>query len=225
MVMKLQRAGATAPAETTERRAPAGWGSKPTGDAAPANEQTTTAAPAEERKAPSGWGKPAGSPAAAPTEEQEQRAEIREKLNPEQQPGTTDEGSAGFSTDVIALKGQVEAGADVPFEGSQERTQSQGEAPKRTRTPKDTPPPSGLSLQDITDAVRSALNDNAPQPYVESDETRQVRYLSDTMYAAKAAADAVAALAGTGNTDAAGEVFELLFGAVEQQLKALGYGA
>lgn len=256
MVMKLQRAGAAAPVETSERRVPAGWGS-PGVVAAPdhqaaqvaANEQTAAVAqaivdtdkPTEERKAPSGWGKPASAAAAPQTEEQEQRAEIREKLNPET-PGEP-EGNAGFSAEVIALKGTVEQGEDpVPFENSQAvveaGTLATQAAPKATRSRAASPGSAAqvIDLDAVREALRSVLYERDNQlttnaEVVAYEEQRHAQYvdehngrvLNEILHGAKAAADAVAVLSAI-SADAGQEAHTLLFGAIEERIKGLGYG-
>lgn len=240
MVMKLQRAGAAAPVETSERRVPSGWGS-PSVVAAPepkADEVATQVAvaqavmspdkPTEERKAPSGWGKPASAAAAPQTEEQEQRAEIREKLNPETQ--GEPEGNAGFSAEVIALKGTVEQGEDpVPFEGSHTAAEAPpASLPKatRSRAANNGPAAQVIDLDAVREAVREAVEAAQPKGvYPTPDEEEKANYaLRNILDGAKSAAEAVAALALV-NPDAAGETYTLLFGAIEGRLKALGFAA
>jgi hypothetical protein len=128
MIMKLQRAGAAAPAAEGERRAPAGWGAPKT-EAAPAAQQTAAPA-AETRAAPAGWGKPAAAV-------QEQRAEIQEKLNP--QPET--EAAAGpaetgaFSRVIADMKEAIEGTASEPNgAGNDPLPEAQQEPAKTTRT-------------------------------------------------------------------------------------------
>lgn len=244
MVAKLSRAGATAPAGDGARTAPAGW-SKPAGGTAPvdAPENTaTTAADTGTRAAPAGWGKPAtgGAQAAEPT----QREEIREKLTAEPEGAGAAEVSGGFSDNVIALKSGVESGQ--AFEGGQaaspetlaaaERPPENG-AQTRSRAPRTSAPPaSGLSVSDIKDAVREALNDNTASgalqtaPYDhEADQRRYAdesttRQLAELIGSAKTAAEAVQTL-GLTNPDAAQDAYEKLFAAIEKRLGELGYGS
>lgn len=232
MVMKLQRAGAaasSASAPATERKAPAGWGT-PKGDAAndaavaevAQNTALAEAAQNEERRAPAGWGAPKGAPV---SEAQEQRAEIQEKLNPE-----TAADHGGFSGDVIAARTALEGGAgpeeaeQAPFEPGV--LQASAEPAKRTRARSidPTPPASGLSIQDIKDAVALAMNQpRATGPF---DEDHHAGWqLAELLSGAKAAAEAVVAIASTGNEGAAGATYELLFGAIEARLARLGYTA
>lgn len=237
MVMKLQRAGAAASAassNTEERRVPSGWG-KPAGDAAPQAEAAANqeAPAAEERKAPSGWGKPAGS---APSAAQEQRAEIADKLNPETQ--ADPEAGAGFSADVIALRGQVEGGGaeEAPFDGGQTAGQAEAPAARNTRSPRAKPQGDDGTLQEIRHEL-SALhaevallhaNHGVDQDAPQTDEEKAAQAERDTTYllqsllvGAKDAAQAVATLEAM-NPGAAQEAYELLFGAIEKRLAAHG---
>lgn len=226
MVMKLQRAGASAPATQGEgeRRVPSGWG-KPAANQEAAEAQAASPA-TEPRKAPAGWGRPAG---AAPSEAQEQRAEIQEKLNPETQ--ADPEATAGFSAGVIALRNQVEGGEsaadEAPFDGGQP---AQPAKAPRTRAKADpTPPASGLSIQDIKDAVGEVLNDNLPNVKTSSMETeeertanRRIYHLETLMRSLHTACEAAVAV-GAMSPESGAEVYALGVGAVEAELKAHGF--
>ena len=230
MVMKLQRAGAAAPAEGGAARAPAGWG-KPQGDPAPAAAQTAAAAPAEGRKAPSGWGRPAG---AAPTEVQEQRETIQEKLNPEVA-GSSDPiqpGAGGaFSDSVAQLRAQVEGATnDSPLPEQQQAATPPSTATRTRRSPAAAQASTGITLEDVEQAVANVMSRNGSelQPadeqrlrqWAEEHTTSQIAVLCA---AAKDAGSAVASLAGTGNIDIAAETYELMFGAIEKRLQQLGF--
>lgn len=249
MVAKLSRAGATAPAGDGARTAPAGW-NKPAGGAVAEVAQNTAQAEVAQndtgaRAAPAGWGKPAtgGAQAVEPT----QREEIREKLTAEPEGAGASEVSGGFSDNVIALKSGVESGQ--AFEGghaASPETLAAAERPAETASTRarasrtSAPPASGLSVSDIKDAVREALNDNGgvPHNYVEAPE-QAARYAAhaeidksraDTdqlvalIGAAKTAAEAVSTLY-TVNEGAALDLYGQAFGAIEQRLAELGYSA
>lgn len=238
MVMKLQRAGAAAPAATSgdgERRVPSGWGSPKGGATAPETAQNDAAAPqsGEERKAPSGWGAPKG---AAPSAAQEQRAEIAEKLNPETP--ADPEAGAGFSAEVIALRSQVEGGeeGEAPFDGGQPLTAAEAPAssPRTTRNrPAKTDDDTLQQLRQELSAIRAEMAllhaNHGVEPSARSDEEKAADAERDTTYmlasllgGAKAAAEAVTTL-GALNEDAAHEAYLLLFGAIEKRMAAHGF--
>jgi len=234
MVAKLQRAGATAPAQTAERKAPSGWGAPKAAATEPQEAANAMFSgveqPAATQRVPAGWGRPSG----VASDTAAQREEIQEKLNPAVEGVTVEsaEGAGGaFSADVIALRQQIEGGEEPPFDGAQTPA-----APKATRsraTKADpTPPASGLSVGDIQEAVRQAVKDSAPaqlggyQPteeerarYASESDTRQ---LAELIHAAKEASDAVASLTSV-NPDAAQDAYVTLFTAIEKRLAALGY--
>lgn len=244
MVMKLQRAGAAASAATTnteERRVPSGWG-KPQGEAAAAQPEAAQAAvneqgsqEVEQRKAPSGWGKPGGG---APSATQEQRAEIAGKLNPET--AADPEANAGFSAEVIALRGQVEGGEaaeEAPFEGGQERAAAEAAEPT-TRSRATKPRGDDALLQELRhelSAIRAEMAllhaNHGVEPATQSDEEKAADAERDTTYmfasllgSAKAAAETVVTLSAI-NEDAAHEAYVLLFGALEKRMAAHGFVA
>lgn len=239
MVMKLQRAGATAPAENgqqAERRVPAGWG-VPKGDPSPTEQSNIAAAPvAEERRAPAGWGKPPGAPQTA---EQEQREAIQQKLNPEveqQVHGETVSADRAFSADVIALKAQVEGGEapateEPPFEGATLGTAATPPRPTRSRrTGEVAQPTPHWDVGEIKNAVRDVMNEVNTGIHSQADEEHRnrmnaehtTRMLTDLMHGAKAAAEAVASL-NTVDPSASGTAYELLFGAIEKRLQQLEF--
>lgn len=247
MVMKLQRAGAAASSATqgaAERKAPSGWGA-PKGEvsasgqegAAMAKAQMAEQVAASEQtvRTPAGWGRPGG---AAHTEAQEQRAEIQEKLNPEVPPETETQGEGGFSADVIQLRSQVEGGGEAaPFDGAQDAAS----APKATRTRRTAVAETGgdalaeirhelsaihaeVALLHANHGVEPASQDPAAEAAREARyaEEQTGRMLNELLHGAKAAADAVTALSAV-NPEVAASTFEMLFGAIEVRLTALGY--
>jgi hypothetical protein len=255
MVMKLQRAGAAAPAAAqgnTERKSPAGWGA-PKADAAGPAQTTTQAAPpaAEERRSPAGWGAPKS---AGPSAAQEQREEIREKLNPQVEPeadnGEQAPGGA-FSAEVIALRQQVEGGEQPPFDASQAREPAEiTQAPKATRSraskgEKDAPYPSADAAAVAVYELRAEVSslraevallhaNHAPAPYNDpaADAARETRYENESLsYQLKGLLEGAKAAAEAVNAlasispDGCSEAYELLMGAVEKRLDQLGFGA
>lgn len=236
MVMKLQRAGATAPGATEAPRAvPAGWGGpKAVETAAPTTQPA--AAPATEARAPAGWGKPGG--AALTGGVQTQREEIQEKLNPAVEPVEQEETqtNGAFSADVVNLREALEGAGghpeEPPFEGAQPLTTA---APKATRSRAGSASPQtapGVTLEEIRVVVTDALDSRAGNAigHTAPDAAHEARYaaesdgrqLTDLLHGAKAAAEAVSAMA-VFNPEAAGEAYTMLFGAIEKRLETLGY--
>lgn len=237
MVMKLQRAGATAPAETGERKAPAGWGApKPEAAVAPPASAPPPGSD-DTRRTPAGWGRPAD---AAPIDEaQTQRAEIQEKLNPAVEQQVHDEtvsADRAFSENVIALKSQLEgnpqevvreqlAALNALADSVADNPLPDLQAPATRRRNTDDPTRPGITLAEIEKAVHAALDSRAGQVAGPYEEAQRANWqLVELLNGAKAAGDAVVSIA-TLNYDAAASTYDMLFGAIEARLLALGYVA